>query len=90
MAGGGTTVNKTEYRFASPYDVSVGSSMRQVIDLAQPLAAFTVITTGQSGQPFQKHYDDQTSLWLNGGYKRVTIDWDEIRKERMDHLVLKP
>jgi penicillin amidase len=90
VGGGGTTVNKTEYRFAAPYDVSVGPSMRQVSDLSQPLAAYTVITSGQSGQPFQKHYDDQTSLWLNGGYKRITTDWSEIRRAGMDHLVLKP
>jgi penicillin amidase len=90
ISGGGTTVMKTEYKFTTPYGVSVGPSMRQVVDLSQPLDAFTVITSGQSGQPLNKHYDDQTTLWLNGGYPRVTMDWEHIKNEDWDHLILNP
>jgi penicillin G amidase len=88
--GGGTTVNKTEFRLSSPYEVTVGASVRQVIDLALPLSASMVLTTGESGQPFQAHYSDQTTLWLNGGYHRVTIDWNEIAAEHYEHLQLRP
>ena len=64
--------------------------MRQVVDLSKPLEAFTIITSGESGQPLNKHYDDQTPLWLNGGYLKVTMDWDEIKNENWDHLILEP
>jgi penicillin amidase len=90
ISGGGTTVMKTEYKFTAPYGVSAGPSMRQIIDLSQPLDALTVITSGQSGQPLNKHYDDQTPLWLNGGYLRVTMDWEHIKNEHWDHLILNP
>ncbi len=90
VAGGGTTVNKSEYKFTSPYTTSVGASMRFVIDLKNPLVSYSVITSGESGQPLHKHYDDQTPLWLNGAYHSVTMDWDEIRSQKQDHLRLQP
>jgi penicillin amidase len=90
MGGGGTTINKSEFKVAHPYAVSVGASMRQVVDLAEPTEAEVVITSGQVGQPFHRHYDDQTPLWLNGGYHRTTIDWAVIQKSHWDHLTLNP
>lgn len=90
VAGGATTVNKTEYSTSNPYEVSVGPSMRQVVDLARPLEGYFVLTGGQSGQPLHEHYDDQAPLWLNGGYIRVTMDWSEIREAPWDRLTLEP
>jgi penicillin amidase len=90
ISGGGTTVNKSEYKFTSPFSTSVGPSMRQVVDMAEPLEASMVITSGQSGQPFHKHFDDQTPLWLNGGYHTVTMDWNKINKTNWEHLTLIP
>ena len=90
IGGGGTTLNKTEFRFTAPYAATVGASMRQVIDLAHPHDASMVITSGQSGQALHQHYDDQTPLWLNGGYHQVTTDWNVIRNSGWDHLVLQP
>ncbi len=88
--GGATTVAKTEFRIANPYAVEVGPTLRQVIDMAEPLDADIVITSGESGQPLFKHYNDQTPLWLTGGYYRMTMNWTEIGKSSWDHLVLKP
>jgi penicillin amidase len=90
IGGGGTTPNKSEYRFSNPYGVAIGPSMRQVVDLANPAVAYTVITSGQSGQPLQRHYDDQVPLWLNGGYLTMTIDWNAIERGEYDHCELRP
>ena len=90
VAGGGTTVSKTEYNGSAPFAVKVGPSMRQVIDLGKPLEGFFVLTGGQSGQAFHAHYEDQTPLWLNGGYVRVTMDLEEITSSPWDRLVLEP
>ncbi len=90
VAGGSTTVSKTEYKSSAPFDVRVGPSMRQVIDLGKPLEGFFVLTGGQSGQAFNEHYEDQTPLWLNGGYVRVTMDREEIVSSPWEHLVLEP
>ncbi|MBI4546873.1 MAG: penicillin acylase family protein [Ignavibacteriae bacterium] len=87
--GSASTVNKADYKISLPFYLFSCPSMRQVIDMANPKAAFTVLPSGQSGQPFHEHYDNQTSLWLNGGYYRVTMDWDEITKSKWEKLVLK-
>jgi len=90
VAGGLTTINKTEYADSDPYTVTVGPSMRHVVDLARPAESYLVLTGGQSGQPLNEHYDDQAPLWLNGGYVRVTTDWDEIDAAPWDRLTLEP
>jgi penicillin amidase len=90
IGGGATTVGKTEFRLATPYAVAVGPTLRQVIDMAEPLDADMVITSGESGQPLLTHYNDQSPLWLTGGYYRVTMNWKEIQKSPWDHLTLKP
>jgi len=88
--GSATTINKADYRLGEPFAYAVGVSMRQIVDLASPARAFTVIPLGQSGQPLNAHYDDQVSLWLNGGYHRITIDWSEMPASKYDHLILSP
>jgi len=88
LSGGGTTVDKTEYKFTAPFAVSVGASMRQVVDLADPERGSIVITSGESGQPLNAHYDDQTPLWLNGGYIDMSLNWDELFRLAPSHLTL--
>ncbi len=90
VSGGGTTLCKTEYKFTAPFTVSVGPSMRFVIDLSDPHTARTVITSGESGQPMHRHYDDQTALWLNGGYHAVSTDWNIVKIESRERLELHP
>jgi penicillin G amidase len=52
-----------------PFSTSGGSaSWRQIIDVGDWDASRVVHTTGQSGQPASKHYDDMIPLWLNGEY----------------------
>ena len=41
-------------------------SYRLAIDMSDLDGARIVITTGQSGQPFASHYDDQIELWRTG------------------------
>ena len=90
VGGGEETVNKGMFKLTEPFRFFAGPSMRQIVDLAHPFTASTIITLGQSGQPLHRHYDDQTSLWLNGGYKKVMTDWDEIKKQNWELLTLKP
>jgi penicillin amidase len=69
-AGGGpTALMSCEYSLNEPFGVTVGPSFRQIFDLAGDGAIRSVLPSGQSGQAFHRHYDDQTRLWLNGGYR---------------------
>jgi penicillin amidase len=90
MNGSTTTISKAEFQIGDPYDVYSGPSFRMVVDLSKPQLASTVIPLGQSGQPFDDHYDDQVALWRNGVYHPVTLNIDEIRRMRLEHLILKP
>ncbi|MCI0347397.1 MAG: penicillin acylase family protein, partial [Chloroflexi bacterium] len=48
------------------FEVSNGPSYRLVIDMSDLDAARIVITTGQSGNPFDGHYGDLVDDWLAG------------------------
>lgn len=47
-------------------DVVYGPSMRWVTDLGDPDGTLTVLPTGQSGHPGDRHYADQLPLYLQG------------------------
>jgi penicillin amidase len=90
VGGDMTTLNKTSYKGNNPYGVTVGASLRQIVDMERPLEGLYIITSGQSGQALSEHYDDQTPLWLNGDYLRVTMDWEEIDRLPWRRLTLSP
>ena len=48
------------------FEVTNGPSYRFVIDMADLDGATIVITTGQSGNPFDRHYGDLVDEWLRG------------------------
>ena len=92
-AGGScTSVNNASYMLnKNDFQVVVGSSMRQIADLSTgPYKSLIVITTGQSGHPLDKHYKDQTQLWLNGEYHEAIIDSLRICNSGFDLLILEP
>lgn len=90
IGGGEQTINKGAFKLSDPFQLFAAPSMRQIVDLADPKHAYRILSLGQSGQPMYEHYDDQVSLWLNGGYRQTTIDWKEIYEQNWEHLVLKP
>ena len=74
IGGSGTTLNNGEYYLADPYKVTLGPSTRQIVDFSNLDDARSIIPTGESGQPMNDHYSDQTPLWLNGEYHVMPID----------------
>ena len=58
QSGTSTTVKQTTKR--------MGASMRLVVDLADLDRSLHNITTGQSGQPFSRHYKDQWEAYYEG------------------------
>lgn len=95
IAGNGTTVNNLEYGFSGAlktgnFDVYLGPSMRMIIDMANAKSYLSIIPTGQSGQPLHRNYNDQARLWLNGDYKKVSTDFEDLKKENLKLLALEP
>jgi len=88
VAGGSTALVSFEYDINKPFDVTVGPSFRQIFDMGGEGEFRSVLPSGESGQVFHAHYADQTSLWLNGGYR--TGVFRGAPRPGMDHLVLEP
>jgi penicillin amidase len=89
MGGGPTTVMSAEYDFNNPFGVTVASSFRMVYDFGKPDEVQTILPSGQSGQVFSSHYDDQTASWLNGTCKIFRSDSLSMVSSRWLRLVLK-
>ena len=56
-----------------------GAGYRGVYDLADPDSSVFVISTGQSGHPLSRHYDDLSELWRRGEYVGMSLDPDLAR-----------
>lgn len=90
IGGDAATVNNSEYHYSDPhFKVLVGASMRRIVDMSDLEHPLTVLTLGQSGQPYNRHYDDQNQMWLKGEYKRLSMNLSELENSS-DILVLKP
>ncbi|HEV8638002.1 MAG TPA: penicillin acylase family protein [Chloroflexota bacterium] len=58
-------------------------SYRIVVDFADVGTAVSMHTTGQSGQPGSRHYDDFLPMWLRGEYHRLLWERAEV-EERLE------
>lgn len=96
--GGSTALTSGEYSFTDvlypsalnvPFGVTVGASFRRIVDMRRPFEVRSVLPTGQSGQAFHPHFNDQTPLWLNGAYKTVRTDSTSARHSAQ-RLVITP
>jgi penicillin amidase len=78
-AGDGYSPNNGAYSLLSrPFAVRSHASERQIVDLGDLDASMSIIPTGQSGQPFSKHWGDQTQMWANGQLKPMALSRDRI------------
>ena len=89
LGGSETTINNAAYSFNSTFDVILGPSMRKIVDFANIDSALSIITTGQSGQPADKHYRDQAPLWVEGKYHRALMNHDQIKNGELDLVQFK-
>jgi len=69
VGGHGLTVNNTQYDWSDPYGVTLGPSIRRVVDLSDLSKTWSILPTGQSGRPLSTHFGDQTQQWVDGEYR---------------------
>ena len=72
------------------YNVTYGPSYRQIIDLSDFENSISVITSGESGHFFSRHYSDQTRLWLEGSYHPMLYNREEIEARAEGVFLLDP
>jgi penicillin G amidase len=51
-----------------------GAGYRGVYDFADPDSSVFILSTGQSGHPLSRHYDDLGVLWRRGEYIPMSLD----------------
>jgi penicillin amidase len=69
--GGPFTLNRGMVRTGNdraPYASVHGAAYRAVYDLANPGKSRYMVSPGQSGNWFSRHYDDLANTWRNGGF----------------------
>jgi penicillin amidase len=75
---------------AHVFDVTNLPSYRLTIDLGDLDGARIVITTGQAGNPFDRHYNDQIDLWRNGETVPLPFTPEAIERSAVSILTLTP
>lgn len=98
-SGGTDAVNATGWRISKPsdtrrqaktFEVSSVPSMRMIVDLSNFGNSLTMHTTGQSGHPFNAHYDDMIDSWRLIQYHPMLWDRASVEAAGKGHLTLAP
>ena len=73
-----------------PFQNVHAAGYRGVYDFADPDSSVFVISTGQSGHPLSRHYDDLGTLWRRGEFVPMSLDPALARAGAVGVTVLEP
>lgn len=74
----------------NPYLNVHAAGYRGVYDFSDPDSSLFIISTGQSGHPLSRHYDDLAALWRRGEYVRMSLDADLARAAATGITLIEP
>jgi penicillin amidase len=60
------------------YPANVGPSTRRIVDFSDVENSISILPTGQSGNPFSDHYDDQALMYSKGEFRKMMMNKEEI------------
>jgi penicillin amidase len=82
IAGTNEVINNTmfEYSDKAEYTINGGPSTRRIIDFSDVENSWSILPTGQSGNPMSKHYDDQAKMYVAGKFRKMKLNKEEIIK----------
>lgn len=69
-----------DYVNEEKYTIKVGPSTRRVVDFSDIENSWSILPTGQSGNPFSQHYNDQADLYNSGKFRKMKLNKAEIIK----------
>ncbi len=75
-SGGDNTLlrGRTSGQEPNPFHNVHGAGYRGVYDFTDPDSSVFIVSTGQSGHPLSRHYDDLAQLWRRGEYIPMSLD----------------
>ncbi len=91
-SGGDHTLQraKTSGEDPNPFHNVHAGAYRGVYDFADPDSSVFITSTGQSGHPLSRHYDNLGELWRRGEYIPMSLDPDLARAAAVGVTVLRP
>ena len=91
-SGGDDTLmrGRTSGQDPDPFQNVHAAGYRGVYDFADPDSSVFVISTGQSGHPLSRHYDDLGTLWRRGEFVPMSLDPALARAGAVGVTVLEP
>ncbi|GMR11438.1 MAG: penicillin acylase family protein [Anaerolineae bacterium] len=88
--GGLETLFRSRYDINEPFGVTGLSSYLQIVDLGDMSRSLSIHTTGQSGHPFNPHYDDMIDPWRNHQYHSMLWTRGQVEAGAESYLQLMP
>lgn len=91
VSGSNEVINNQMFDFTDngKYIVKAGPSTRRVIDFSDIENSLSILPTGQSGNPFSKHYNDQAKMYNEGKFRKMKLNEEEIIKTSTE-LIFQP
>ena len=82
VSGSNEVINNLMFDFTDSgyYTVKGGPSTRRVIDFSDIENSMSILPTGQSGNPFSQHYNDQAEMYNSGKFRKMKLNKEEIIK----------
>ena len=81
---------RTSGRDPDPFYNVHAAGYRGVYDFADPDSSVFIISTGQSGHPLSRHYDNLGELWRRGEYIPMSLDPNLARAAAVGVTLLEP
>jgi len=80
IAGTNEVINNQLFIYTDDAEINTkgGPSTRRIIDFSDIENSWSVLPTGQSGNPMSKHYDDQSELFVSGKFRKMMMNKKEI------------
>jgi penicillin amidase len=67
-----------DYTNEGVYPVKGGPSTRRIIDFSDIENSWSILPTGQSGNPMSPHYKDQAEMYITGKFRKMKLNKAEI------------
>lgn len=82
VSGSTEVINNLFFDFTEDgnYVVKGGPSTRRIIDFSDVENSWSILPTGQSGNPLSSHYNDQAELYNAGKFRKMKMNKEEIIK----------